>query len=89
MSLKTLRNIFFGLTLLVLTFGIGYTVGIKGIGTQYISSKIDITGKIPVKSLSVDFSLFWDVWDRLFRYYIDKKALDPQKMVYGAICLTW
>jgi carboxyl-terminal processing protease len=33
----------------------------------------------------VDFSLFWDVWQRLTNSYIDKSALDPQKMVWGAI----
>lgn len=32
-----------------------------------------------------DLSLFWDVWSRLERFFIDKKSLVPQKMVYGAI----
>ncbi len=36
-------------------------------------------------TVSVDFSLFWDVWQRLFRFYIDRAGIDTQKMVWGAI----
>lgn len=32
-----------------------------------------------------DLALFWDVWNRLEKNYLDKKVLDPKKMVYGAI----
>ncbi|MGB9911029.1 MAG: S41 family peptidase [Microgenomates group bacterium] len=34
---------------------------------------------------NLDFSLFWQVWDQLEKSYIDKKALDSQKMFLGAI----
>jgi carboxyl-terminal processing protease len=33
----------------------------------------------------LDFSLFWDVWQRLEKSYLDKKALNPQNMYWGAI----
>ncbi len=33
----------------------------------------------------IDFSQFWTVWDKLAQEYVDKSALDPQKMVDGAI----
>ena len=33
----------------------------------------------------VDFSLFWETWDKLKGKYVDKDALDTQKMIYGAI----
>ncbi|OGD72245.1 hypothetical protein A3A84_02525 [Candidatus Collierbacteria bacterium RIFCSPLOWO2_01_FULL_50_23] len=32
-----------------------------------------------------DLTLFWDVWSRLENNYLDKKDLDPKKMVFGAI----
>lgn len=32
-----------------------------------------------------DMTLFWDVWSRLEKNYLDNKAIDPKKMVYGAI----
>lgn len=33
----------------------------------------------------VDFSLFWETWNRLERDYVDPQKLDAQQMVYGAI----
>lgn len=82
--MKTLRNLFIGLAVLVLTFGAGYKTATLGIGSGFVTST-SLTGKVPVKSPQADFSLFWDVWERLNRYFLDKKALDGQKMVYGAI----
>lgn len=32
-----------------------------------------------------DFNLFWDVWSRLERDFVDKSKIEPQKMVFGAI----
>ena len=87
MKLKTVRNIFLGLSLLILFFGIGYRLGTQGVGRGVYFQSPDVRGKDASSSSSipVDFSLFWDVWDRINRYYIDRKALDPRKMVYGAI----
>ena len=34
---------------------------------------------------NLDFSLFWQTWDTLGEYYVDKTKLDPMKMYYGAI----
>ncbi len=34
---------------------------------------------------SIDFSLFWEVWDKLHSDYLDGNKLDNAKMVYGAI----
>lgn len=33
----------------------------------------------------VDFSLFWDVWDKLKEEYVDAGDLDAQKLLYGSI----
>lgn len=46
---------------------------------------VNIINKEPPKGVNVDFSLFWKVWDELPKEYIDKSAVDPQKMLYGAI----
>lgn len=48
-------------------------------------SSIKIERKIPADKQNLDFSLFWEVWDRLEKNYIDKKALDRNQMVLGAI----
>lgn len=86
MSLKTLRNIVLLTAFFILTFGVGYQLGTKsslsGTDLRLFSDKI--AGKT-ASNQNIDFSLFWDVWDRLNRSYIDKKALVPKTMFYGAI----
>lgn len=37
------------------------------------------------KPEKIDFSIFWRVWDKLEKEYIEKDDLDYQKMVYGAV----
>lgn len=46
---------------------------------------VTIEEKAPPKSINLDFKLFWDTWDLLSREYLDKKAIDPQKLFFGAI----
>ena len=79
-----------GVTVLVatLTFLIGWQLG--GYQVRLKSSgvipQIDfINQNIPVEKKQVDFKEFWDVWDLVSKEYVDKKAIDPQKMFYGAI----
>ncbi len=33
----------------------------------------------------VDFSLFWEAWNKLEEKYVDKNQLDTQEMIYGAV----
>lgn len=82
--MKVIRNITLILALAVLTFGIGFQLGSKRQQTV-ISLTKDIENKTSDKYTKYDFSLFWNVWDRLNYSYIDKKVMDPQKMIYGAI----
>lgn len=44
-----------------------------------------VIGREDGVSRAVDFGLFWQVWDRLHQQYVDRNALDAQKLVYGAI----
>lgn len=37
------------------------------------------------KPNSIDFSLFWDSWSQIEEKFVNRSALDYQKMVYGAI----
>ncbi len=39
----------------------------------------------PPQATNIDFKLFWDVWTKVSTQYVDKKAIDAQKMYYGAI----
>ncbi len=37
------------------------------------------------KGQNIDFSLFWDTWEKVEQKYIDESKLDKQKMFYGSI----
>lgn len=74
--------------LFLIVFFVGYFVGISKITLDWKNYKPNITvvNKEPPSSASlVDFSLFWNVWDKLSSNYYDQKVVDPQKMLYGAI----
>lgn len=49
------------------------------------ASSIKIDRKIPQDKQNIDFSMFWNVWDRLESDYLDKKAINHTQMVLGAI----
>lgn len=83
MKLKLLRNIIIVVSLVILTFGSGYRLGEKNAGRSLQFSESESSKNL--SGSTVDLTLFWDVWNRLNRYYIDKKALDRDKMIYGAI----
>lgn len=85
LKLSHFRNGIILLALILIAFGSGYRFGQKTPGYASPLTQTTITGGTTGKNTSVDFSLFWDVWNRIGRYYIDKSAVNPQKMVYGAI----
>ncbi len=80
-----IRNGIIAVALLILAGGIGYTLGEKKTSARVAVDSRVIVGEEAPQDTTVDFSLFWDVWSRLFRYYIDAASLDTQKMVWGAI----
>ncbi|MBI3103318.1 S41 family peptidase [Candidatus Daviesbacteria bacterium] len=71
----------------LIAFLLGWQMGHQDIELRWSSYKpsVSVSSKEPPQSTNVDFKLFWDTWDLLSRSYIDKKALDPQKMFYGAV----
>lgn len=93
--MKNLRNIFFIGAVIFLSLGLGYRFGQRSVGNPErggggggiisVLPASEISGKENATSARLDFSLFWEVWDLLGRNYLDKKAIDPQKMVFGAI----
>src|SRR6266498_3086679 len=77
-------------TLIVLgAVGIGFVGGI-GFSRHQDSNSINNVVKQLInqdvgKPDTVDFSLFWQAWNRLHDRYVDKSKLDTQKLLYGAI----
>lgn len=88
MSLVQIRKIIILASLLILSGGIGYRLGEKKpIDISEKERKINyrVDRSVPSDKENLDLSLFWDVWDRLERSYLKKEAVDPKKMIYGAI----
>lgn len=73
--------------IVLIAFLLGWQLGHKDVlfSWQNFKPTISVLDKEPPKNINVNFKLFWDTWDLISREYIDKKALDPQKMFYGAI----
>lgn len=85
LRIKQIRLIIIIVVLVVLAGGMGYWLGGRGITIRFGGQeKVTIDRTTPVDK-QIDFSLFWTTWDRLADSYLDKSALQPQKMIYGAI----
>jgi carboxyl-terminal processing protease len=70
----------------VAIFSGGYFVGASGFKASLTRfPQVTISREVPPDKGSVDFSLFWRVWDTLYAKYYDKSKFNPGKMIYGAI----
>jgi len=72
--LSQIRVLFFCLFLSFISGFFGYKFGVE---QRIINSRANFK--------NLDFSLFWDVWQRLEKFYLNKKDLDAQNMYWGAI----
>lgn len=86
MSLKTVRNFFFLISLGVLVFAGGYETAKVRLG----KSDNPIVQKFTTNSgdgavTAADFSKFWEVWKRLENSYVDPSKLDYAKMTWGSM----
>ncbi|MBI3385685.1 S41 family peptidase [Candidatus Gottesmanbacteria bacterium] len=82
---STIRKYILIFALLILAGGAGYQLGERHVALWVTSDRRVIINQETPPTAAIDFSLFWDVWGRLFRFYIDRTSLDPQKMVWGAV----
>src|SRR3989344_5743243 len=69
--LVRIRLIAIDILLVAVSGGVSYRLGQKSV-------QVTAAGK-------ADLTMFWDVWSKLETNYLDSKAIDSQKMVYGAI----
>ncbi len=75
------------LTVAVIFFAIGFVVGQKKIeiSRRNFIPVITVVNQLPPGKETVDFSLFWQVFEVLPEKYLDKSAIEGQKLLYGAI----
>lgn len=67
---------------------IGYFIGVSKIALDWkgFQPDVQVSSKEPPPSVThMDFTMFWTVLDKLQNTYYDKKAIDPQKILNGAI----
>lgn len=82
------NNTFRTLLIVCASLLLGYYVGVNKVTFDWKNYKPEIhviSKEPPARLKSVDFSLFWNVWDKVEQSYYDKKAVDPQKFLNGAI----
>lgn len=74
------------LIVILLVFVLGFQLGHRDYNLSWnnYQPSLRITNQQP-KNVNIDFKLFWETWDLVSQKYIDKKAIDPQKLYYGAI----
>ncbi len=86
LNLRSARLIIIVFLLVIISGWSGFWLGTHqfqiNLGQKTI---VKIDRKIPADKQDVDFSLFWDVWDRLEKNYLDKDDINPAQMVFGAI----
>lgn len=77
--------LFLGVSLL--SGGGGYWLGTRDVKlTLDKKAKIQVVNRVaPEQYQDIDFSLFWEVWQKLENEYLDSEKLKPAEMVYGAI----
>ncbi|OGH49840.1 MAG: hypothetical protein A3H17_00595 [Candidatus Levybacteria bacterium RIFCSPLOWO2_12_FULL_37_14] len=74
--------------LLIISGLIGYYFGTSNVKISwknYKPSLAVVNREAPATLNNVDFSTFWNVWQKLETNYYDKTKLDPVKMLNGAI----
>lgn len=88
MTLARLRSAFSILSIAAISAGTGWWFGQREVAllwSRYKPEIVVVNKAVPPKHQDADFLLFWDVWDRLDRDYLDSSAIKTDQMVYGAI----
>ena len=87
MTLNQVRKAILVFSLVIISAFGGFWLGQRKIAVEFehYQPKIILQRQVPPGKEDVDFSLFWDVWDKVSNSYFEKKAVDPAKMIYGAI----
>jgi len=71
------------LTIVYLAFVFGYSYGVKGVDLNISSVPNSVVKTEVGQPNSVDFSLFWEAWNKIQKNYSGE--LNAQKLLYGAI----
>ncbi len=84
-SLGKLRKVILTVVVIGASVSVGFYFGRKGFLASFSHFPIVTISRQTPPEKSVDFSLFWRVWDSLDESYYDDNKLVDSEMVYGAI----
>lgn len=83
---KKLTNILLILSAGIFLFGSGYKIGeYKANASKLELPNYNIINVDQKNAKNIDFSLFWETWNKVEQKFIDRKKVNPQKMFYGSI----
>jgi len=66
---------------IILIFLLGWQLGHKNfLVTDKQKTNVQFKNTEVPENINVDFKLFWDTWDLVSKLYLDKDAIDPNKL---------
>lgn len=86
-NVKLFSNIVIAISSALIIFLVGFRVGQFSINSisDSPSSKYNVENLEEGNVTDLDFSLFWETWNALEDYYIDRGEIEPKDLYYGAI----
>ena len=84
-SLNKLRTVILIIIVIGVSGSTGFFFGRKGFLASFSRFPVVTISRQTPPEKSVDFSLFWRVWDSLDENYYDKTKIVDSEMIYGAI----
>ncbi|MBI2268548.1 MAG: PDZ domain-containing protein [Candidatus Blackburnbacteria bacterium] len=86
LTLPQIRKFAVVISLVLLSFISGWVVNERNLGSGVIDTQLTtVERQLPQNREDVDFSLFWQVWDKVESDYFDKSKINKEQMVLGAI----
>jgi len=92
LSLKQIRKAVLTIILVLISAGVGYLWRDKELKINSLTDSeklkaksFKIVNKETSSNKDLDFSLFWETWQKLEEKYLIKENIDQQKMFHGAI----
>jgi carboxyl-terminal processing protease len=84
-DLGKIRRLVLSLLLALFVFILGFALGSNGYRVKANGIKVNISRELPPEQETLDFELFWQVWDTLEDAYFDKGKIKEADLVWGAI----
>lgn len=85
-SQQSASKILLGVLAALVVFSVGFIAGqYTRVNLENGKPKVTVTRELPTDKKDLNFSLFWEVWDRLQRDYFAKDKIDEEALIYGAI----